>query len=184
MSRIGHAPIELPSGVTVEIEREHLLVKGPKGQVQTPIPEQIGFEMRDEDLVATRDSEDKPVRALHGLARALAANAVHGVTEGYRRELEIQGIGYRAAMQGKTLTMQLGFSHPVEYPSPDGIDISVPSPEKIIIEGVDKQKVGETAAQIRRIRPPDAYKGKGIRYSDEVVHTKVGKAGVATTPTA
>ena len=179
MSRIGNAPIPLPDGVTVEIKDDHLVVKGKKGELTSPIPEGIGFTLEDGTLTASRSSEAKQVRAYHGLARALAANAVQGVSEGFTRELEIQGVGYRASMQGKTLNMSLGFSHPVEFPTPDGVQISTPEQTKIVIEGADKQLVGETAAQIRRVRPPDAYKGKGIRYSDELVRTKVGKSGVS-----
>jgi len=160
----------MPDGVSVEISSDHLVVKGKKGELTTPVPEGISFELEDGKLVATRASEAKQTRAYHGLARALAANAVAGVTEGFTRELHIQGVGYRAAMQGKTLNMSLGFSHPVEFPVPEGVAISTPDQTKILI--------GETAAQIRRIRPPDAYKGKGIRYSDEIVRTKVGKSGV------
>lgn len=179
MSRIGKAPISLPEGVKVDIREGELHVKGKLGEMTTPIPGGISVEQEDGELIVKRDSEAKPVRALHGLTRALAANAVTGVSDGFKRELEIKGIGYRAAMQGQTLTMQLGFSHPVEYPAPDGITLSCPDQTKIVIEGIDKQQVGEVAAQIRRIRPPDAYKGKGIRYSDEIVRTKVGKSGTA-----
>lgn len=178
MSRIGKLPIPVPDGVTVDIKSGHLVVKGSKGELTTPVPRGISFEMSEGELVASRASEAKQVRALHGLARALAANAVHGVSQGFSRELQITGIGYRAAMSGNKLTMQLGFSHPVEFPVPDGLTISTPEPTRIVIEGSDKQLVGETAAKIRRLRPPDAYKGKGIRYSDEIVRTKVGKSGV------
>ena len=168
----------MPDGVSVEINSDHLVVKGKKGELTTPVPEGISFELDNGTLVAARASEAKQTRAYHGLARALAANAIAGVSEGFTRELHIQGVGYRAAMQGKTLNMSLGFSHPVEFPVPEGVAISTPDQTKILIEGIDKQLVGETAAQIRRIRPPDAYKGKGIRYSDEIVRTKVGKSGV------
>jgi len=178
MSRVGKLPIPMPDGVSVEINSDHLVVKGKKGELTTPVPEGISFELDNGALVASRASEAKQTRAYHGLARALAANAIAGVSEGFTRELHIQGVGYRAAMQGKTLNMSLGFSHPVEFPAPDGVAISTPEQTKILIEGIDKQLVGETAAQIRRIRPPDAYKGKGIRYSDETVRTKVGKSGV------
>ena len=178
MSRVGKLPIPMPDGVSVEINSDHLVVKGKKGELTTPVPEGISFELDNGVLVAARASEAKQTRAYHGLARALAANAIAGVSEGFTRELHIQGVGYRAAMQGKTLNMSLGFSHPVEFPAPDGVAISTPEQTKILIEGIDKQLVGETAAQIRRIRPPDAYKGKGIRYSDEIVRTKVGKSGV------
>ena len=178
MSRVGKLPIPMPDGVSVEINSDHLVVKGKKGELTTPVPEGISFELDNGALVASRASEAKQTRAYHGLARALAANAIAGVSEGFTRELHIQGVGYRAAMQGKTLNMSLGFSHPVEFPVPEGVAISTPDQTKILIEGIDKQLVGETAAQIRRIRPPDAYKGKGIRYSDEIVRTKVGKSGV------
>lgn len=178
MSRVGKSPIPLPDGVTVEIKKDHLVVKGSMGELTTPVPEGITFAMDNGELTATRASEAKQNRAYHGLARALAANAVTGVSEGFKRELHITGVGYRASMQGSTLNMSLGFSHPVEFPAPEGIKISTPDQTKILIEGIDKQLVGETAAQIRRIRPPDAYKGKGIRYSDEIVRTKVGKSGV------
>lgn len=178
MSRVGNLPISLPDGVTVDIQENRLRIKGAKGELTTPVPAGIRFELGDDGLVARRDSDVKQVRALHGLARSLAANAVHGVSQGFARELQITGIGYRAAMQGSTLTMQLGFSHPVDFAVPEGITISVPEPTRIVVEGSDKQLVGETAAKIRSLRPPDAYKGKGIRYSDEIVHTKVGKSGV------
>lgn len=177
MSRIGKLPIPVPDGVSVDIHGDRLVVKGSRGELTSPVPAGISFEMSDGDLVASRASEAKPVRALHGLARALAANAVHGVSQGFTRELQITGIGYRAAMQGQVLTMQLGFSHPVLFPVPEGLQIATPEPTRIVIEGNDKQLVGETAAKIRSLRPPDAYKGKGIRYKDEVVRTKVGKSG-------
>jgi len=178
MSRIGLKPIPVPDGVVVEIHGDHLLVKGEKGELTSPIPEGISFQLEDSTLSAARDGDGRQSRSFHGLARALAANAVQGVTKGFRRELRLHGIGYRAAAQGNTLNLQLGFSHPVEFPIPKGLQISTPDQTKILIEGIDKQLVGETAAQIRRIRPPDAYKGKGIRYSDEIVRTKVGKSGV------
>lgn len=179
MSRIGKSPIPLPAGVTIDIQDGQVVVKGSKGQLASPVPAGISLALEGNELVVTRASEDKKTRALHGLVRALAGNAVLGVSQGFTRELQIQGIGFRAAAQGKTLNLQLGFSHPVSFPVPEGISISTPEPTKIIIEGIDKQLVGETAARIRRIRPPDAYKGKGIRYSDEVVRTKVGKSGAS-----
>jgi len=177
MSRVGKSPIPLPAGVSVDIQEGRVVVKGSKGELTAPVPAGVSLQLQDNELLVSRASDDKPTRALHGLVRALTANAVHGVSQGFTRELQIQGIGYRAAAQGKTLNLQLGFSHPVAFPVPEGISISTPEPTKIIIEGIDKQLVGETAARIRRIRPPDAYKGKGIRYSDEVVRTKVGKSG-------
>lgn len=176
MSRVGKNPIALPDGVSVDIQAEHLVVKGGKGELTTPVPEGVSFELADGSLVAKRADDQKRTRAFHGLARALAANAVTGVSEGFKRELEVQGVGYRVQMQGKTLSMQLGFSHPVEFEAPEGIQISTPDQTHITVEGIDKQLVGETAARIRRVRPPDAYKGKGIRYAGEHVRTKVGKA--------
>lgn len=180
MSRIGNQPIPIPDSVQVEIGSGEVKVKGPKGELTTPVPGGVRFELSDGELVARREDDQKRTRSLHGLARSLVANAVEGVTEGFAIDLEIRGIGYRAAAQGKTLTMQLGFSHPVEFPVPEGLTITTPEQTQIRIEGADKQLVGEVAAQVRRIRPPDAYKGKGIRYAGEVVHTKVGKAGVST----
>ena len=180
MSRVGNNPITLPDGVTVDIQSDQLLIKGKKGELTTPVPEGVSFELEDGTLQAKRANDAKQTRAYHGLARALAANAIHGVSQGFERHLEIHGIGYRAAMQGKTLTLQLGFSHPVEFPAPEGTEISTPDQTKIVVAGIDKQLVGETAARIRRLRPPDAYKGKGVRYADEIVRTKVGKAGVST----
>lgn len=177
MSRVGKSPIPLPDGVTVKIGDDQITVKGKKGELTSPVPVGISFAVEDSTLVAKRADEAKQTRALHGLARALAANAVTGVSAGFTRTLEIHGIGYRAAAQGNSLNMQLGFSHPVEFAVPKGLQISTPNQTTIVIEGIDKQLVGETAAQIRRIRKPDAYKGKGIRYSDEVVRTKVGKSG-------
>jgi large subunit ribosomal protein L6 len=177
MSRIGKNPIPLPDGVTVDIQAEHIVVKGAKGELTSPVPTGISFSVDDGVLLATRANELKPTRALHGLARALAYNAVVGVTDGFKRELEIHGIGYRAQMKGKTLSMQLGFSHDIDFATPEGLTITTPDQTHIVIEGNSKQQVGEIAAQIRRFRPPDAYKGKGIRYSDEIVRTKVGKSG-------
>jgi large subunit ribosomal protein L6 len=179
MSRVGYKPIPVPDGVKVDIGSEQLVVTGSKGEMTSPVPAGISFEIEGAELVVKRADDAKTTRALHGLARALASNAVVGVSEGFKRELEIQGIGYRAAVKGSTLSMQLGFSHSVEFPVPKDVQISTPEQTKIVVEGIDKQRVGEIAAQIRRVRPPDAYKGKGIRYRDELVRTKVGKAGVA-----
>ncbi len=178
MSRIGKNPITLPDGVTVDVQSDQLVVKGPKGELVSAVPTGISFEVEDGTLLAKRANDEKRTRGFHGLARALAYNAVLGVTVGFKRELEIQGVGYRAQMKGKTLSMQLGFSHGVDFPIPEGLTVTTPDQTHIVIEGNDKQQVGEIAAQIRRFRPPDAYKGKGIRYSDEIVRTKVGKSGV------
>ncbi|NKB90099.1 MAG: 50S ribosomal protein L6 [Acidobacteria bacterium] len=177
MSRVGKNPITLPDGVTAVVKGDQLTVKGSKGELTSPIPAGISASVDEGAIVFARANEDKQTRAFHGLARALANNSVQGVTSGFKRELEIQGVGYRAQMKGKTLNMQLGFSHDVDFPTPDGLAISTPDQTHIVIEGIDKQQVGEVAAQIRRFRPPDAYKGKGIRYSDEIVRTKVGKSG-------
>lgn len=177
MSRIGKSPITLPDGVTVDIQSDQLVVKGPKGELVSLVPAGISFAIEEGTLVATRADDAKRTRGFHGLARALAYNAVTGVTVGFKRELELQGVGYRAQAQGKTLSMQLGFSHGIDFPIPDGLTVTTPDQTHIVIEGNDKQQVGEIAAQIRRCRPPDAYKGKGIRYSDEIVRTKVGKSG-------
>ena len=178
MSRVGHKPIRVPDGVKIDIGSEQLVVTGSRGELTSPVPNGITFQIEGAELIAKRTDDVKQTRAFHGLARALAANAVIGVSEGFKRELEIQGIGYRASMEGSDLKLQLGFSHPVVFPAPSDVKISTPEQTKIVVEGIDKQRVGEIAAQIRRFRPPDAYKGKGIRYRDEFVRTKVGKANV------
>ena len=186
MTRVGGKKIPLPSGVKVTIEKERVLVQGPRGSLQTPVPARIRVEQEDADLVTHRDSDEKKVRALHGLTRALLANAVGGVTEGFSKELDVVGIGFRAEMKGKTLNLSLGFSHGIEFPAPEGIEIAVQKGKKpisnyiasIVVSGNDKQKVGQVAAEIRKLRSPDAYKGKGIRYSDELVKLKVGKKTV------
>ena len=178
MSRIGLMPITLPDGVSVRQDGTDLVVSGPKGELSTPVPPGISLVEEDGSVRFERTDDAKQTRAFHGLARALAANAVTGVHEGFERQLLIEGIGYRAKMEGASLVLQLGFSHPVDFPVPDGIEISVEDQTKVTIRGADKQLVGETAARIRRIRPPEPYKGKGVRYSDEVVKKKVGKSGV------
>lgn len=185
MSRIGKQPVPLPVGVKVQIAPDHVLVEGPKGKLQAPVPQGIQVEMSDNLLTARRSGDSKSLRALHGLTRALLANCVRGVTEGFRKELDVVGIGFRAEVKGKYLNLSLGHSHPVEFPVPARIDIKVERLAKpinnyvatIVVSGADKGQVGQVAADIRRIRPPDAYKGKGIRYGDEMVRTKVGKKG-------
>ena len=179
MSRIGLMPITLPEGVSVQQKGDALKISGPKGELDSPVPPGITMIEEEHGLRFERANNEKQTRAYHGLARALAANAVQGVHEGFHRDLLIEGIGYRAKMEGKSLVLQLGFSHPVNFSVPDGIEISVEDQTKIFVKGIDKQQVGEIAAQIRRFRPPDAYKGKGIRYADEIVRKKVGKAGVS-----
>jgi len=180
MSRVGLKEISIPDGVSVQVEKDHLKITGPKGELSTPVPRGISFEQEEGVLRAARAREDKQTRAFHGLARALAANAVRGVNEGYETNLAIHGIGYRAKMEGDHLILQVGFSHPVDFAPPEGISLEVEDQTKIKVIGIDKQQVGEIAAQIRRIRPPDAYKGKGIRYADEVIRKKVGKANVGS----
>ena len=179
MSRIGLMPITLPEGVSIQRKGDALKISGPKGKLDSPVPTGITMIEEERSLRFERANNEKQTRAYHGLARALAANAVQGVHEGFQRDLLIQGIGYRAKMEGKRLVLQLGFSHPVNFPIPEGIEINVEDQTKIFIRGIDKQQVGEIAAQIRRFRPPDPYKGKGVRYADEIVRKKVGKAGVS-----
>ncbi len=175
MSRIGRKPIPVPAGVEVEIAPGRVAVKGPKGQLQERISHDMTVALEEGQLVVTRPSDRSDHRALHGLTRSLVANMVIGVTDGYERRLEIQGVGYRAALRGSDLEMQLGFSHPVSVPAPDGISFEVPAPTQIVVRGISKQQVGEIAAQIRKWRPPEPYKGKGIRYEGEFVQRKVGK---------
>jgi len=176
MSRIGKDPIPIPSGVTVKIDGNTSVVKGPKGEHTQHIPEGLIFEEKDGQLTVSRPDDAKTVRAKHGLVRALIANQVHGVTEGFEKKLEIIGVGYRAAVKGKVLDLQLQFSHPVEYSIPDGITITCTDATHITVAGIDKQKVGQVAAEIRSYRKPEPYKGKGIRYVGEYVVRKAGKA--------
>jgi len=176
MSRIGKNPIPLPSGVTVKIDGNTSIVKGPKGEHRQHIPEGLSFEEKDGKLHVTCPEESKSMRARHGLVRALIANQVTGVTEGFTKKLEIIGVGYRAGVQGKVLDLQLQFSHPVNYPIPDDVTITCPDNTHIHVSGVDKQRVGQIAAEIRSYRKPEPYKGKGIRYEGENVVRKAGKA--------
>ena len=176
MSRIGKYPIPLPSGVTVQIDGNTSIVKGPKGEHRQHIPEGLAFEEKDGAMHVTCPEESKNLRARHGLVRALIANQVTGVTEGFTKKLEIIGVGYRAAVQGKVLDLQLQFSHPVNYPIPDDVTINCPDNTHIHVSGIDKQRVGQVAAEIRAYRKPEPYKGKGIRYEGENVVRKAGKA--------
>ena len=175
MSRIGRKPIPVPAGVTVTIEPDAVRVKGPKGELSEAIHRDITVSQEDDQLVVTRPTDRGPHRALHGLTRSLVANMVEGVTSGYSKTLEIQGVGYRAQLKGKDLELALGYSHPVSIKAPDGIEFEVPQPTRVIVKGISKQLVGETAANIRKQRPPEPYKGKGIRYEGEYVARKVGK---------
>ncbi|MEA2418327.1 MAG: large subunit ribosomal protein [Thermoleophilaceae bacterium] len=175
MSRIGKQPIAVPSGVEITIEPELVKVKGPKGQLEERVSRAIGVAQEDGEIVVTRSTDRGEHRALHGLTRSLIANMVEGVTNGYEKRLEIQGVGYRAQLQGNKLVLALGYSHPVELNAPDGIDFEVPLPTRVVVRGISKQAVGEVAAIIRKQRPPEPYKGKGIRYEGEHVARKVGK---------
>ncbi|MDQ6768265.1 MAG: 50S ribosomal protein L6 [Candidatus Eremiobacteraeota bacterium] len=177
MSRIGRLPVNIPSGVTVKVTDHQVAVKGPKGELTLQYAEPIQVSVDGAVVNVVRPNEDKRSRQLHGLTRTLIANMVDGVTKGFSKQLEIQGVGYRAQMQGRKLGLQLGFSHPVVFEPPNGIEIKVEGTSKIQISGADKQQVGQTAAQIRSIRPPEPYKGKGIRYEGEYVRRKLGKAG-------
>jgi large subunit ribosomal protein L6 len=175
MSRIGKLPIEIPSGVDVEVERGLVRVKGPKGQLEQRVSPDLKVEREDSQLVVKRPTDRKDHRALHGLTRTLVYNMVVGVTEGFEKRLEIQGVGYRAQLRGKDLELALGYSHPVKIDAPAGIEFEVPVPTQIVVRGIDKQAVGEIAARIRKSRPPEPYKGKGVRYAGEYVARKVGK---------
>lgn len=178
MSRIGRMPIAIPAGVTVDIaENNKVTVKGPKGTLERVLPGEMNIKLEDSKVVVTRPNELKKMKSLHGLTRTLIANMITGVTEGYEKVLEVNGVGYKAAKQGKTLTLSLGYSHPVIMEDPEGIESVVDGTNKIIIKGIDKEKVGQYAANIREKRTPEPYKGKGIKYADEVIRRKVGKTG-------
>ena len=175
MSRIGKSPIQLPSGVNVSISPGRVMVNGPLGELSQQLPQRIAVEQQDDQIVVTRPTERGQDRALHGLTRSLVANMVEGVTKGFEKTLEIQGVGYRASLRGTSLELNVGFSHPVSINPPQGITFDVPQPTVVIIKGIDKQQVGQIASEIRRVRPPEPYKGKGIRYQGEYVARKLGK---------
>jgi large subunit ribosomal protein L6 len=175
MSRIGKLPIEIPDGVDVQVEQGLVRVKGPKGELSQRVSRDLAFERDDSQLIVKRPSDRKDHRALHGLTRTLVYNMVQGVTEGFEKRLEIQGVGYRAQLKGTALELALGYSHPIRIEAPEGIEFEVPIPTQVIVRGIDKQAVGEIAAQIRKARPPEPYKGKGVRYAGEYVARKVGK---------
>ena len=177
MSRIGKKPISLPAGVKVTVDGNTVTVQGSKGTLIQTLPEGITINQEDNQLLVQRADDSKQQRAFHGLTRALIANMVDGVTNGFEKKLELVGVGYRAQMQGKKLVISIGFSHPVEMDPPDGIEFEVPAPTRITVKGIDKQLVGNTAANIRAIRKPEPYKGKGIKYENEVIRRKAGKAG-------
>ncbi|MBT9777139.1 50S ribosomal protein L6 [Clostridium sp. MCC353] len=178
MSRIGRMPIAVPAGVTVTIaENNKVTVKGPKGTLERELPAEMTIKEEDGHIVVTRPSDLKKMKSLHGLTRTLVANMIHGVTEGYEKVLEVNGVGYRAQKQGKKLILSLGYSHPVEMEDPEGLESVLEGQNKITIKGIDKEKVGQYAAEIRDKRRPEPYKGKGIKYADEVIRRKVGKTG-------
>lgn len=176
MSRIGRAPVSIPSGVDVQIKKDEVQVKGPKGQLSVPVSPRLSVEMDGGELSVSRPSDQRNDRAQHGLARSLIQNAVQGVTEGFSRNLEIRGVGYRCQMKGQDLELALGYSHPVVITPPEGIKIEAPEQTRITVSGIDKQLVGQVAANIRAVRPPDSYHGKGVRYEGEQVRLKAGKA--------
>jgi large subunit ribosomal protein L6 len=175
MSRIGKQPIELPATVSVSLSPGRVIVNGPLGELAQDVPQRIAIEQADGEIRLSRPTDRGPDRALHGLTRSLVANMVEGVTKGFEKRLEIQGIGYRASLRGTSLELNVGFSHPVVMNAPDGIEFEVPSNTEVVVKGIDKQKVGQTAAEVRKVRPPEPYKGKGIRYQGEYVARKVGK---------
>lgn len=175
MSRVGLKPIPLPSGVELRIEDGVSIAKGPKGELRQHLPEGIEIKIEGDVITCSRSSDAPPIRARHGLVRSLIANQVQGVTEGFSKALDIVGVGYRAEAKGRVLNLQLGHSHPIDYKLPEGIEAQTPDPTHILITGIDKQKVGQVAAEIREFRPPEPYKGKGVRYRDEKVRRKAGK---------
>ncbi|MDJ0952988.1 MAG: 50S ribosomal protein L6 [Acidimicrobiia bacterium] len=178
MSRIGNNPVPLPGGVEIKVDGPGVSVKGAKGTLEREFDSRISFNVGDSEIEVVRADDNRETRALHGLSRALLNNMVVGVSEGYRKDLEMVGVGYRASLKGKSIELLVGFSHPVMVEAPEGITFEVPEATKISVIGIDKQKVGQVAADIRKIRPPEPYKGKGIRYAGEHVRRKAGKAGV------
>lgn len=179
MSRIGKLPIQIPAGVTVTVNDDNtVIVNGAKGELTRKFDKDMKIEVKDNEVVVTRPSDDKEHRAHHGLTRALLANMINGAHEEFKKELDIVGVGYRVQLQGKKLVLSVGYSHPVEMEAPAGIAFEVPNPNKIIVKGIDKQLVGQVAANIRKVRAPEPYKGKGIRYTDEYVRRKEGKSGI------
>jgi len=179
VSRIGKQPVPIPAGVEVNVGDSEVVVKGPKGQLSQPLLPGIRINVDNGHVVVERTSDEKRHRAMHGLARSLVANMVEGVTKGYQKNLELKGVGYRAQMQGKNLVLSVGYSHPVEIAPPEGIELEVPQPTKIVVKGIDKQLVGQVAADIRAVRPPEPYLGKGIMYEGERIRRKAGKSGRA-----
>ncbi len=179
MSRVGRKPIPVISGIKVAVSDRHVTVKGPKGELEATVHDDITVELKDNQILLSRHSDNKQQRALHGLWRALLAGMVHGVNEGYARKLELIGVGYRAEMKAKKLQLTIGYSHPILFSPPEGVTIQTPTQTSIVVTGIDKQLVGQVAAKIRSFRPPEPYKGKGIRYEGEYVRRKAGKAAAA-----
>jgi large subunit ribosomal protein L6 len=179
LSRVGKAPVPVPAGVDVDVRGARISVKGPRGELERGLPEGITVALDDAELRVHRASEEREVRALHGLARSLIANMVLGVTEGFQKSLEIHGVGYRAQKRGSDLELQVGFSHPVVKAAPPGIEFDVPTPTRVVVRGIDKELVGQTAAEVRAVRRPEPYKAKGIRYEGERIRRKAGKAAKA-----
>ncbi len=177
MSRVGQMPVPIPDGVDVRVSGDEVTVKGPKGSLHRRFSDRVAITVEDGVATVERDGEDRQAKALHGRSRALLANMVTGVSEGFTRELNIVGVGYRAVLSGSTLELQVGYSHPVRMKAPEGVTFEVPEPTKIVVGGIDKELVGQVAADIRQVRTPEPYKGKGIRYAGEVVRRKAGKAG-------
>jgi large subunit ribosomal protein L6 len=177
MSRIGKLPIPMPSGVSVTMDKNHVKVEGPRGQLERALPAQISVKVEDGQIVCERPTDGREHRSLHGLTRTLVANMVTGVSAGFRKDLELVGVGYRVQKQGEDLVLNLGFSHPVRFTPPAGIGIEVPDPTHFAVTGISKELVGQVAADLRKLRKPEPYKGKGVKYKDEVVRRKAGKAG-------
>ncbi len=177
MSRIGRAPVTVPDNVEIDISDRTVKVKGPKGELSVPLGRGVEVRQEDAELIVERQSNAPDHRAMHGLTRSLIQNAVTGVTDGFAKTLVIQGVGYRGSLQGRDINLQVGYSHPVTIRPREGIEFEIPNPTTIVVRGIDKQRVGQMAAEIRQVRPPEPYKGKGIRYSDEQIRRKVGKAG-------
>lgn len=177
MSRIGKLPVKIPQGVEVKLNNNVITVKGPKGTISRELHKSMSVKQQDSEIIVERPNDIKENRALHGLTRSLIFNMVNGVVNGYEKKLSLEGVGYKAAMQGKKLVLTVGYSHPVEIDPPSGIEFEVPTPNKIVVKGIDKELVGLIAANIRMVREPEPYKGKGIRYENEVVRRKVGKTG-------
>ena len=180
MSRVGRKVIAIPKDVKVQVQERSVQVQGPKGKLETPVPPGISFSLEGAELLCKRSGDDRQQRALHGLARALANNAVRGVSEGFSKELDIVGVGYKAAVEGNQVVFALGYSHPVEFKIPEGIKIAVDKQTRVVVSGIDRQQVGQVAAEIRRLRKPDPYKQKGIRYVGEVLKKKAGKAAATS----